>query len=218
MPRPPVSTATTASVGRPRRFDPETEVDMIVKAALSLLRRNDYEDVSVVAILNETGLSTRSFYRHFASKDELLCAMYRQNAEGAARRLVDRVSAAGTPREALEAWIDELLALAYEPRRAERVAIFSSPGAQRAVGYAKVSANSTGELIEPLVAVLERGRADGTFPLAEPSRDAKSIHALVWDVMAWDDGGLGPERLSRPDARAHVLRFALAGLGAEESA
>ena len=32
------------------------------------------------------GLSTRSFYRHFESKDQLLCALYRHEAEAGGRR------------------------------------------------------------------------------------------------------------------------------------
>jgi AcrR family transcriptional regulator len=41
----------------------------------------------VADILNEADLSTRSFYRHFASKDQLLCALFRREAEAAAARL-----------------------------------------------------------------------------------------------------------------------------------
>jgi hypothetical protein len=46
----------TRSPGRPRRFDPETELRLIVDAAKKLLRDNDYEAASVGAILDESGL------------------------------------------------------------------------------------------------------------------------------------------------------------------
>jgi len=42
---------------------------------------------SVADILDEAQLSTRAFYRHFDSKDALLRAMYRRDAESVARRL-----------------------------------------------------------------------------------------------------------------------------------
>src|SRR4051812_570189 len=157
---PPGETAH-AAVGRPRRFDADTEIRMIVEATLTLLRRNDFEDVTVAAILEESSLSTRSFYRHFSSKDELLCAMYRDNAERAAARLVAATATADTPRRAVQAWVDECLGLAYDRRRAERVAIFDSASARRAVGYEEVSREAVEGLTAPLVGILERGLVDG---------------------------------------------------------
>jgi AcrR family transcriptional regulator len=195
--------------GRPRRFAPDAEVRMITEATKVLLRRNDYEDVSVGAILAEAGLSTRSFYRHYSSKDELLILLYRQNAEQAAARLVERVAAANTPRKGVEHWVDELLSFAYDPRKARRVAIFDSRSARRAVGYDVAQAAAHELLIEPLREVLDQGLLDGSLPEAVPDRDARSIYALVWDVMRWQKPAL-----SREEAVDHVLRFALPGLTA----
>ena len=60
------------SAGRPRRYEAADEIEMIVHAALAVMERNGYQDAAVAEILSEAGLSTRSFYRHFQSKDELL--------------------------------------------------------------------------------------------------------------------------------------------------
>lgn len=182
---------------------------MIIDATTTLLRRNDYEAVSVGAILTEAGLSTRSFYRHFASKDELLIALYHENAEQAAARLTARVAAARTPREGVEHWVDELLSFAYDAGKARRVASFDAPSARRAVGYDDAQRAAMSLLGEPLREVLERGRHDGSFPHTSPERDALSISALVWDVIRWES-----RPPTRQDALAHVLRFALAGLTA----
>jgi AcrR family transcriptional regulator len=195
--------------GRPRRFDPDTERRLIVDAAAKLLRENDYEDVSVGAILDESGLSTRSFYRHFNSKDELLIALYRQNAVQTADLLAVRTASAPGPREGLEVWVDEILGFRYDARMARQVAIFTAPSARRAVGYADAERAAVELLIAPLIDVLEAGRDDGTFSLTVPERDARSIHALVWDVMRW-----GPPTISRTAAVQQVLRFAVPGLGA----
>jgi AcrR family transcriptional regulator len=203
------SEPATRSPGRPRRFDPDTERRLIVDAATKLLGENDYEAVSVGAILDESGLSTRSFYRHFNSKDELLIAMYRQNAVQAADLLAVRTASAPGPRAGLEVWVDEILSFRYDARNARQVAIFSAPSARRAVGYADAERAAVELLIAPLIDVLEAGLDDGTFALTVPERDARSIHALVWDVMRW-----GPRVISRAEAVQHVLRFAAPGLGA----
>ena len=70
--------------GRPRRFESEDELRILLDAAMEVMGRNGYVDASVADILREANLSTRSFYRHFESKDQLLCALYRHEAENAA--------------------------------------------------------------------------------------------------------------------------------------
>jgi AcrR family transcriptional regulator len=203
-------------VGRPRRFEPETEVRLILDAALEVMRRNGYADASVSDILHEAGLSTRSFYRHFESKDDLVRALYRRDAESAGRRLVARVEAAGTPRASLEVWIDEILSFVYDRRRAERFALLSSDGARRAVGTGEEQRLGFAALIDPLVKLLNDGRADGSFPAAEPERDARTIRAVVWEIMDW--ARTDTSRVTRRDAVAHALRFCLPALGATGAA
>jgi AcrR family transcriptional regulator len=204
--------AIERSPGRPRRFDPETELQMILDATTNLLKTRTYEDVSVGSILAESGLSTRSFYRHFASKDELLIVLHNHNAAQAGKRLAIRMARAASSLEAVESWVDEVLSFGYDPRKARRAAIFTAPSARRTPGYGAAVQAAMKLVTDPLQEAIERGRLDGSFPLALPDRDARSIAALVWDVISWT-----PRRLSRAEARAQVLRFALPGLGASST-
>ncbi|MGA7416454.1 MAG: helix-turn-helix domain-containing protein [Acidimicrobiales bacterium] len=73
-----------ARAGRPRRFEEADELRLLLDAGLVVMERNGYQDAAVADILAEADLSTRSFYRHFESKDQLLCALYRREAEAAA--------------------------------------------------------------------------------------------------------------------------------------
>ena len=200
-----------AGPGRPRRFDPEIETRMLFDAALAVMRRNGFEGASVAEILSEAGLSTRSFYRSFDSKDDLLRAMYRRNAQGAAERLAARVARASSPRDGLEAWIDSYLGFTYDAPKAERVAVLGSWGARQVEGYQVVEREAFDLLIAPLVEVLERGLDSGAFPLARPHRDALTINAIVHDMM---HAASGARRLPREEALEHCLRFCLPALGA----
>jgi AcrR family transcriptional regulator len=128
-----------AGVGRPRRFGPDDELRLLFEAALAVMQRNGYTDAAVADILAEAGMSTRSFYRHFESKDQLLCALYRHEAEQVAERLTARVAEAASPLAALDSWIEEIMSLGYNRRKAARVAVLGSPGAMRAEGYADES-------------------------------------------------------------------------------
>src|SRR3984957_12107357 len=155
-----MTSAGQASAGRPRRFGPADEVRLLFDAALAVMQRNGYTDAAVADILAEAGMSTRSFYRHFQSKDQLLCALYRHEAEQVAERLTARVAEVTSPLAALDGWIEEIMSLGYNQRKAARVAVLGSPGAMRAEGYADESRRAMKLLIGPLQAVLADGLRD----------------------------------------------------------
>ncbi len=161
--------------GRPRRFESEDELRILLDAALVVMARNGYADAAVADILREADLSTRSFYRHFESKDQLLCALFRREAEAAAARLNAKVGAAGDPRAALDAWIDEILSFGHHRVKAARVMVLGSPGAMRAEGYAEEMRHASKLLMAPLESLLDAGEADGSFPLTDPAADAPLV-------------------------------------------
>lgn len=189
----------------------DAERKLILAAAYRVMRENGYARAQLVDILTQAGLSTRAFYRHFDSKDDLLLALYRENAEATARQLRARVGAAGSETEQLTAWIDETLSLGYDRRRARRAAVLASPAARRTVGYSEESARAAAALSEPLLEVLVIGTASGAFPRCVPADDAATIHAIVWRLVMESIGG--EEVMSEADARAHVRRFCFAALG-----
>ena len=47
--------------GRPRRYGPDEELRLLFDAAIEVMRRNEYGEVTVAEILTEAGVSTRSF-------------------------------------------------------------------------------------------------------------------------------------------------------------
>ena len=134
------------------------------------MERNGYTDAAVADILREAELSTRSFYRHFESKDQLLCALFRREADAAAARLRAKVEAAANPHDGLDAWIDEILSFGHDRVKAARVSVLGSLGAMKAEGYAHEMHHATAVLTAPLEALLRAGAADGSFPLADPRR------------------------------------------------
>ena len=77
--------------------DPGSERQLIVDAALRVMHQNGYAAAQISDILGEAKLSTRAFYRHFQSKDDLLLALFRDNAASTSRLLAARVAAAGSP-------------------------------------------------------------------------------------------------------------------------
>lgn len=197
---------------RDARSRAEHEVHGLLEAALAVLRRAGIDGLTVAEVLAEAGLSTRAFYRHFAGKDELVLALFARESERATARRAEAVAGAATPRAALEAWIDDVLALAYEPRRAARTRVLQSESARLHREFPDEFARIVRDELAPLVAILEAGRADGSFPTAEPVADARTIHAVVWSLA---QSRLGGRSASVEAVRAHVLRFCLPALGIE---
>jgi AcrR family transcriptional regulator len=208
----PRATAAAARTGRPRRFESEDELRLLLDAAMVVMGRNGYVDASVADILNEANLSTRSFYRHFESKDQLLCALYRREAENAATRLNAKVNAAPSPRAALDAWIDEILSLGQNRAKAARVRVLGSPGAMRAAGYAEETRHASKLLMAPLEALLAVGASDGSFPLADPPADADLIRSVVWTAAGLTLSSDGAA--SRSETALQVRSFCARALGA----
>jgi AcrR family transcriptional regulator len=199
---------------QPARDRAQQEVRSLIAAAHAVLRRSGGSGLTVADVLTEAGLSTRAFYRHFASKDELMLAVFEQEQQRSTARLMAKVDAAEGPRAALAAWIDETLALAYEPRRARRTQILWIEGTRLRSEFPAEFDAIVGGLLEPLATILRAGRADGVFPLADPDVDAASIHAVVWNAAQRRlDGASVPARAA---VRAQLLRFCLGAIGAAD--
>jgi AcrR family transcriptional regulator len=200
-------------VGRPRHLDDEAERRVLIDAGYAALR-DEGQQFTIAAILSAAGVSTRSFYRQFVSKDALLCAMYRRDANWAAARIEQRLSTASTPTEAVECWVDEILGFRSHPRRAERVTVLGSLRGTTAEGM-EIEVNAArAALVAPLRAAIEQGVADGSFTTDDPERDANLVAAAVTHAA-----GLSAPlpasvlRLSRR-YRQGVVAFCLRALGA----
>lgn len=182
-------------------------------AALHVMRRNGFQGASVQDILDYAGLSTRAFYRQFRSKDDLLLAMFRTASDPDVAQVVRKAADAPSALGAVLAWIDEMVAMAFDRRRVRRLVIFNAV-ARQADGYEEEEASLRARLISPLLAALRRGSADGSFPATDPLPDASTIFDLVWSVA---HPQRRPRSTDRVAANALVLRFCLPALGVGET-
>jgi AcrR family transcriptional regulator len=184
----------------------------IIGAAYGCLYESHTGPVPVAAILQRAGVSTRAFYRHFESKDELFLAMLRQESDALAGRL-DRIldEALGAPVDQLKAWIEEMFGLVYDPQLRMHLTVIDSDEVRAAKGYRETREQAHADRERSLIEILQRGRDDGSFPLADPQRDAAAISAVISRVMSEQSPG-DEERLQQ--SLDWLLGFALRALGA----
>lgn len=188
----------------------------IIEAAYGCLSAPHSGPIPVAAILQRAGVSTRAFYRHFESKDELFLAMLRQESDALAGRLDQIVEEMpGSPVDQLEAWIGRMFGLVHDAQLRMHFIVIDSDEVRAAKGYRETRERAHADRERSLVEILRRGKEDGSFPLADPERDAMAISAVVSREM----NGWSPDddrQLQRSLAR--VLDFALRALGAERDA
>jgi AcrR family transcriptional regulator len=198
---------------------PETASDddrgCIIDAAYRCLSEPHTGPIPVAAILQRAGVSTRAFYRHFASKDELFLAMLRQESDALADRL-DRIvdDVPGSPVDQLKVWIDQMFGWMHDAEMRMHLTVIDSDEVRAAKGYRETRERAHADRERSLVEILRRGRDDGSFPLADPEHDAVAISAVISREMVNQTPG-DDKRLRQ--SLNWVLQFALRALGAQGS-
>ena len=189
--------------------DPDTR-RAIVTAASTSLREHGVQGLSIAAVLQRAQLSTRAFYRHFESKDQLVSTVFLEMAKAEKRRLRRKMAAADTPAEAVAAWIDGRLDLAFSENIKSDLRHMSIEAQSQSFAVPELIQPAYAEMLEPLIDQIQRGLEQGTFHDVDPTDGAQSIQGVVWasTERQWATG-----RCERAEVRARTVRFCLRGLG-----
>ena len=107
---PPPAGAAAGATAEPQRRERKKRQtrDALVRAALTLFNAKGYEQTAVREITDAVDVSERTFFRYFASKEDLVISFIRERTEVFVRSLAARPAA----EEPLT--IDELLAQGWE--------------------------------------------------------------------------------------------------------
>jgi AcrR family transcriptional regulator len=187
----------------------------LLAAATASVREQGVRGLSVAAVLDRAQLSTRAFYRHFGSKDQLVTSVFLEMARAEMRRLrgkmADTVDAAG----AVAAWVDARLDLAFDKNIGSDLRRLSLEAQSQMFASPELIQPAYVAMLAPLIETLQRGLDDGEFTHIDPPTEAQSIQGVVWasTERQWATGDC-----ERRDVREHVLRFCLRGLGVHPDA
>jgi AcrR family transcriptional regulator len=183
----------------------------LVRAARVVLERAGWEGFKVQLVLRETGLSARTFYRHFAGKEELLLVLMEDEYARSGARVRAAVARAAGPAARVAAWIDEIVQAAGDPRRAARARLFTSQPAVLRRFPDEVTAAAQ-LVLQPLEDVIREGRSTGELPRGDPDRDPHLVLQLAGAAMSHALARGGEESVD--DVAAEVTDFVLRALGA----
>ncbi|MCA0919963.1 TetR/AcrR family transcriptional regulator [Pseudooceanicola nanhaiensis] len=73
--------------GRPVQIDPDLRARLIVDAAENVLAEEGVARITMAAVAREAGMSKRTVYAHFATREELICACIERMHEAIVRPL-----------------------------------------------------------------------------------------------------------------------------------
>jgi AcrR family transcriptional regulator len=182
----------------------------ILAAASKSVREQGVQGLSIAAVLDRAQLSTRAFYRHFESKDKLVAAVFMEMARVEMRRLRRKMASAATAVDAVAAWIDGRLDLAFDENIKSDLRNLSLEAQSQIFASPELVQPAYAEMLRPLMEQLKRGIHQGVFHEIDPVTEAQSIQGVVWASTErhWATGDC-----DRSDIRERALRFCLRGLG-----
>lgn len=191
--------------------DPHVRIE-ILSAASKIIREEGVRALSISGVLSRAELSTRAFYRHFESKDELVSALFLEMARAETRRLRRKMAASPDPVHAVAAWIDGRLDLAFNERIRSDLRQMSLEAQSQMFATPELVSPAYGEMLRPLIEELERGNNLGLFADVHPTNDALSIQGVVWASIErqWATGSCELREL-----RGRVQLFCLRALGVD---
>jgi len=205
---------TAPRTRRRSKLAPDPDVQRaIVAAAAEALRERGVRRLSVAAVLDRADLSTRAFYRHFESKDQVVAAVFLDMAHAERRRLQRKMAKAADPVEAVAAWIDGRLDLAFDENVKSDLRRLSLEAQSQMFAAPELIQPAFEQMLEPLIEQLERGLRVGMFRDIDPASVAQSIQGVVWASTErhWAAGDC-----ERSVVRCRALQFCLRGLGVHD--
>ncbi|MBO0853253.1 MAG: TetR/AcrR family transcriptional regulator [Nocardia sp.] len=156
----------------------------MLEAARDVLERSGWWGFKVRSVLRQADLSTRSFYRHFDSKSDLLVALLQRELGSAAERLRRVTAAAETPSAQIRVYLTAMVDTAYDPQTAKQSSLFAVHWRELLPGHSDTINSCMTHLVQPLMDAVAAGAASGEVSSTVPSADAWAIFYLVAGMTA----------------------------------
>jgi AcrR family transcriptional regulator len=152
--------------------------DMLLNAFRQMLLDHGLEAATTASVLAQTGLSKGALYHHFASKTDIVEAIYRAESHGAIKRAIERVGADAPPLERLKRTCEEWLIEVRDPAAA-RILFEIGPRALGIAAAQRIENEFSLALFEGLLAEVERS---GEVAIADPNTAARLLNALMAEL------------------------------------
>jgi TetR/AcrR family transcriptional repressor of nem operon len=182
-------------MARPRSFDEDAALD----AATGLFWRNGFAATSVRELGAAMGLGLPSLYNAFGDKHALFTRCLDRYLDGSMRARISRLEGSPSPRDAIAAFLEEIVARSLADPRGCFLVNSALEVAPHDAEVRATIATRLGELEAFFLRTIRAGQADGSIAHGRPAEDLARL--LVTTVM-------GLRVLARLRPEAEVLRGA----------
>ena len=180
------------------------EVNRLLDAGMALMQRSGTESSPRVAdIVREAGLSNYVFYRHFASKHDLVAAIVERGLHGVISYLEHQMSKETDPEAKIGRWVEGVMRQAGNEAAAHTARAVMWNDDQLAGPARMHTLETRGLLASLLEAPLTEAGSD------DPARDTTTIAATA---MARMEDFLFRGDIPQQDDIDHLVSFCLAGI------
>jgi AcrR family transcriptional regulator len=187
------------------------ERTQLLAAARQVLDRSGWWGFKVESVLKQAQLSTRSFYRHFEKKTDLVLALLELELGGAAVHLRRVTATDADPADRVRAFIGATIDMAYREDLAKPSSLFAAHWRELLPEYPDAINDCINLMIAPLVDAIRDGVAAGVFTTPDPDADAWAVFYLVASMTA-DQAALGGST-PRAEVEHILLPFIARALG-----
>lgn len=184
-------------------------LSLLVDAARYLATATGSSDFTVQQVVERAGVSLKSFYRYFRSKDDLLIALIEEDSRIGAAILGDFVESHVEPEDRLHAYLEGLFTFLAVGDRGY-VAVLAAEHRRLRKADPKAMRQALAPFIELLGDELADAAAAGIVRPGDFARDARMVFDLVLSMI--DQVVLEDDDLAPKDAEAYVWDFCWSGL------
>lgn len=167
--------------------------DQILEAAARLILERGELDFSIRDLSQEAGLAKGTIYYHFQGKEAIVLQVLERDMARTVRLLTQAAQSDAPPLRQLQDYVRTYVALAQE-RRALLLALFQGADKLHLSDLPKLIVRYQHQILAPLVAILSRGMAEGSFrPLPAEATAVclvGMLHAVVNQIL-WRNLGSG---------------------------
>jgi AcrR family transcriptional regulator len=189
------------------------EVERLMRAAVRIVSRTHVIDPKISDILAEAGLSTKAFYRHFRSKDELMITVLTAALSEDVARLHKTMAAEHSPLVKVRRWIEGMLIRVVDSALASDIRPFVINGLRLSHQFPDQWLEADDVLQAPLrEAILEAVEA-GELASADPASDALAIYRLTLGLV---HSHVIRREAVTPEEVDHVVDFSIGALRRRE--
>jgi AcrR family transcriptional regulator len=184
------------------RGDATAEEELLIAATWTVAARIGSFEPSVRDILQEAGISTKAFYRHFRSKDELLLVALEAGSVRLAEYIESQMASARDPLERIAAWIESFVrhsSSSSAVRRTLPLTLGVLGVGRLANVYPDHFDRSKALVMVPLQRAITDAVAEGTAQSPDPAKDA-------WIIFGYTMDGIRQHRVHQTEPSADNIR------------